>query len=753
MSIMAKGLWPIAFTALAHAPARYAMASRERLFGHDFVPTFSLAMLVDIACLGPILAALLTPFDWLAAKRGSGPRSILLAKVGAVATLAVSTSSFWMVSVAATEFRIQRGIYPTLFESLQGLRDVDFIRGSAQIAWFERYSWPSLAALLCILTCIPGYVRIVFDARRAPSVRGAKPPLAALGSVVWAVLAAAVFLVWQRAAPLSNMAPLASPLVRLVAEAGSADRVTHGGGVRGALASTSFDESELRRGIQLLGFGNRQADCLLMREAGPECTHHPLARPLPGDTERPHRDARLGSSPPSLAGLGRPSPLVEGLLSLSAALFEDRPTPLTVWHIALESFRADDINALNAAASKEITPFVNAVYASSEALEPQTISFRHTYQSGLRTAQAISGLWCGLGALPFQLALSRDLLELPVKCAPDVLQNAGFQAQLYYGSNASFEHLDEFARAHGLVVHDISTLPPDLPRGAFRAVTDAALLRVARSEAHQAGPLAYNFVLTLSGHTPFDLPEDLAALTRSRVGNAISQTRQGKVSEEDLRRLLTIAYTDDALEAFVREVERSPEANQSILIVSADHATSDPPLWGNATSEAMAKVPLFIYLPSALIAAARDPTRVQQALRAMATLSANTAVSLNDVPALLLSLLARHPALDQLPPELRWHTLGGSPTADSSSSATSVEQVWGIDASSRVFLIPRNAVHGLVDTGERSVAFSVWNEPLGPLLKDVTAALSAILGMCIGPSAAATVETHECAPSRGPPHH
>jgi hypothetical protein len=43
------------------------------------------------------------------------------------------------------------------------------------------------------------------------------------------------------------------------------------------------------------------------------------------------------------------------------------------------------------------------------------------------------------------------------------LRDAGFQTHLYYGSNATFEHLDEFARAHGLAVHDISTLPPGLP--------------------------------------------------------------------------------------------------------------------------------------------------------------------------------------------------------------------------------------------------------------------------------------------------
>jgi hypothetical protein len=60
--------------------------------------------------------------------------------------------------------------------------------------------------------------------------------------------------------------------------------------------------------------------------------------------------------------------------------------------------------------------------------------------------------------------------------------------------------------------------------------------------------------------------------------------------------------------------------------------------------------------------------------------------------------------------------------------------VWGIDTLSRVFLVRRDAIDQLFDTGERSVAFSVWNEPLGPILQDVTGALDAMLRRSPGAS-------------------
>jgi len=53
--------------------------------------------------------------------------------------------------------------------------------------------------------------------------------------------------------------------------------------------------------------------------------------------------------------------------------------------------------------------------------------------------------------------------------------------------------------------------------------------------------------------------------------------------------------------------------------------------------------------------------------------------------------------------------------------------VWGIDASSRVFAVGRASPFAVLATDERSVPFSVWNDPLGPILRDATAALSAIL--------------------------
>jgi hypothetical protein len=297
-------------------------------------------------------------------------------------------------------------------------------------------------------------------------------------------------------------------------------------------------------------------------------------------------------------------------------------------------------------------------------------------------------------------------------------------------------------------VTDFSTLPSGLPRGAFRAVTDAALLRIAFRDAANAGPLAYRFVLTLSGHSPFDLPEDVTIAAQA-IGTSVEAHLRAPLAVEDRRRLVTMAYSDRVLADFVREIEGSPRANQSVLLVSADHATADPFLFGHPTSDAMAKVPLFFYLPAALVASSKDPPRVEEELRSLGVLASTLPVSINDAPTLLLALLAKHPALHHLAPELRWHTLGGAASSPHvPTHAETTAQVWGIDASSRVFIVRADDADQLLDNGERSVAFSVWNDPLGPLLKDVTGALSSILRACSGQCSTPANGKTCCAPFR-----
>jgi hypothetical protein len=663
---------------LANLPGRWALAVREHQFGKSFPAALAAGVLADLAWLGPVFALVLVGASALASR--ANPRRAWLA--GASSIVLVS-ASMWLVSVGATEFLLQRGAYPSLGEALEGLGDPTFVRGSIGILLFERYSTPTIA--VAALTAV---LLVARERTRPASVSWG--PLVAYASLA---AVAAVLLFGMRA----SFEPSVPPLVRFVTGVFESPS-KRANGIRGVLESTRFDEAEIRRGLASYGFDPNAAPKLAAPRTTP-CERSPIARPLPDSDHE--------------------TELVRALLDLSASLFQGTEE-LVVWHVVLESFRADDVHALHRQAPPTITPFTNAMY------DPPTpdftaIGFPHTYQAGVRTAQAMSAIVCGLGALPFQLALSRDLSDLPLRCAPDVLRDAGFATRLFYGSDATFENLGRFAAAHGMDVIDQKKLPPDLPRGAWRAVTDDALMTESFRASENGPPLQYNLVLTLSGHSPFDLPEDAPP---SLVARADELVNGRTVQAEDRRRLVTMAYADHALHELFDKVYASGRADHSILLVSADHATADTLLWGGGSdARAGAAVPMFLYVPSAMLAAAGTSAK----WAALRRLAARTPVSLDDVPTMLLALLARHGSMQRLADDRRWHTMGGASTSTWATPISSSSTVWGIDASSHVFTVGGTTPFPVLTTEERSIPFSVWNEPLGPVLRDATAALSAIL--------------------------
>ena len=77
-------------------------------------------------------------------------------------------------------------------------------------------------------------------------------------------------------------------------------------------------------------------------------------------------------------------------------MFAGDERDVIVWQLTLESFRADDIHAVNPRAAREIAPFVNGLYENGDVL-----ASRATYQAGVRTAHGLGALACGLGTMPY----------------------------------------------------------------------------------------------------------------------------------------------------------------------------------------------------------------------------------------------------------------------------------------------------------------------------------------------------------------
>ncbi|MBX3189438.1 MAG: LTA synthase family protein [Labilithrix sp.] len=663
----ARGLrhaWiPVALALLAHVPGRLVYAENEALHGRPGWQFFAAGLLGDLRWVGPVvLLAFVVPLGGALFFRASARAKRWSAVVVTSAAAAVLVAA-WVFSVAAIECKLERGLYPTYFETKLALGSTSFVVGSLPTLLLDRYWKTSLLVIVAVAGVLAAYWR------------WARHELSSVGRVCGFVSGALVLLLAghqlfvrdriffpRTGGSTETRSPIETVLL---GKFPWPDHAPLTDGMRQLFASRTYDAKQKEDGLRALGYPASSLDRLIAFETNEPCSApHPLARPLDRAFE----------------GNARASATMADLEALSIALFEGRSEPITVWQIAMESFRADDVAALQPTAPPELTPVMNRLYRSERA-----IGFTRVFQGGFRTAHNVSSLLCGVGSLPFSIAAARDLGHVPLRCLPDVLSDAGLSPRVFFSSDLAYDNMLDFLRYHGVDAVGGPDMPEGLPVGSWGGVSDRALYDQALARASRDRS-EYAFILTLSGHSPFRRPTDMPPEVEARAAQACAKKSKA-ANADDCRRLAVMAYADHALGEMLDKLERSPLGKRSIVVVSADHATSELLLWpGSIEARARAHVPYVIVLPEALVASAAHPERVPEIL---ARLRAHDDVlSLADSPSLVMSLLSATAQVERIPPEWRFHTFGGQATSPHFSLPARPEaRVWGTDSASFVFSV------------------------------------------------------------------
>jgi hypothetical protein len=670
------GWIPIALVVLAHVPGRRVFAENEALHGRPGWQFFCAGLAGDLLYVGPpVLVAFILPLAVGAAfERRRASRIVSTA----LATLLLVSA--WMFSVGAIESKLERGLYPTYLETKVALASSSFVTGSLPTLLLDRYWKTSALALLASGVLFYLHGRRARDLRSRASVVGfalaglllfgGACEIVKLGRVVFPRTGSYA----ETRSPIENVALGRFPFPNHTP-------ITDGMRLLFSSRSASFSADDKRAGLRALGYAPEALDPLVAFEGSEPCASaHPLARPLDRSTPR--------------ARGSKADELVDDLEALSSALFDGPSTagagagakaaePLVVFQIAMESFRADDVHALQPLAPPELTPVMSRLYADRE----RAIAFRSAFQGGFRTAQNLSSLTCGIGSLPFNIAIARDLGHFPLRCLPDVLADGGFDTHAFYASDMTYDSMLDFFRYHGVEVTQAADMPAGLPIGSWRGVSDRALYTQALAHASAATRPTYEFVLTLSGHSPFSAPTDMPPDVAARAAAACKKSPSAK--EDDCSRLAVMAYADHALGELLDNLERSPLAHRSVVILSADHATSEMFLWpGSPEEKSRAHVPYVIYLPRALAAASSRPAAVTDLIARLHDRAASTseAISLTDSPTLVTALLSSTSEVKGIPDAWRFHTYGGQATSPHFAlDARPSARVWGTDSAAFVF--------------------------------------------------------------------
>ena len=658
----------VAAAVAVHLPLRIAAARLQETYGARFSDHLLGGLASDLAVLLPTLLALWAALlgALLLLRRGR-PAPPPAAAAAAVALLALAHALLLLGGIAAAEFRVQRGLWPTPWDVGTSAGDAGFW-SSAAGALAGAHALPAAAALAALL------------AAHAWVLRALRRPLRALPFLLASLLVLAAAYGVSRVAFLRSAkglfptvhdreAELLSPLRHFVRTAGLLQVRDDNSWLSASawLRQAAFPDGDLQAGAALLGLPPATA-----AGAGAPA----FRRLLPG--EEPD-----------------PTPLTGAALDLSRALFAGRDLAPDVLEISLESVRAADVHALDEAAPRGIAPFLTSLHDGRHGLPLRGAGARRAFQGGIRTSHALAGSVCGLGSLPFTWSAARDFGILPARCLTDLLADAGYAPRFFTAGALAFDNMGTFFRSHGVRPFGGESVPREAPRGAWGA-TDRGAFRwvLGRLAADPTARPRWDLVISLTNHGPYAPPPDLPQEVTRRVDAALAG-RAASLGREERDRLLTLSYTDFALEELLRGFAQGRRRARTIVVVHADHASAEPSPWREPGRDPArrflpeaARIPLVVLFPEEFLRDAADPAAAAAALERFGGLLGERPVSGNDVPGLLLALLSSAAPLRDLPEGKRWHTLGGQATSPWFSFPGNPEvRVWGVDAFSRLFAL------------------------------------------------------------------
>mgnify|MGYP000221020854 CR=1 FL=1 len=262
--------------------------------------------------------------------------------------------------------------------------------------------------------------------------------------------------------------------------------------------------------------------------------------------------------------------------------------------ITLESVRASQLDYYAALGGKEgiaATPVFNAFAANN-------ISAKNFYANTNFTVKGEMAIWCGLldrNAKPPLSTISEQLANnLP--CLPSMLRELGYDTRFYHGYQSRFYNRRAFLPKVGF---ENSLFFADVSEGRSVeeigwGISDEAMLGLMLDELQSLASPFFAHITTLSSHYPFHWQWPEASQSAQFV-------ESGDKLYDNYRR--AVAYEDYAFGKFWEAFQRSPLAENTIVVVTADHGVwtfspEDAAQGDNVVlDEKFFRLPLAIYHP------------------------------------------------------------------------------------------------------------------------------------------------------------
>ncbi len=256
--------------------------------------------------------------------------------------------------------------------------------------------------------------------------------------------------------------------------------------------------------------------------------------------------------------------------------------PQNVVVVMMESFTARFCGAVGA--NFGATP-------NYDALAKEGILFDRAFSVGTHTAQGVYGTLCSFPHLPdFETLMKQPIAQQPFRSLPAILGESGYETLFLYNGLFSWDNKEGFFRNHGMQrfigrndYKNPTFVDPDW------GVSDHDVFNRAIEEFSEIAQRKKPFlgvVLTLSNHSPFNLPK-IPGLNRIEGGG------------EQNQRLNGVHYADWAVGEFIKAAKQTSWFDDTLFVFVGDHGFGIPPQLTELGILHM-HVPLLFYGPKIL---------------------------------------------------------------------------------------------------------------------------------------------------------
>ncbi len=183
------------------------------------------------------------------------------------------------------------------------------------------------------------------------------------------------------------------------------------------------------------------------------------------------------------------------------------------------------------------------------------IFFNRFYASGTMTDRSLGAVLGGYPAIPGTCIIYYEEKARKLSNLNRILETAGYHSAFFYGGDIDFAHINSYLITGGFerIISD-RDFPVSIPRSSW-GVPDHVLFERLLEETDRASTPFFHAVLTLSSHTPFDVPMEPVF----PMNTYMDKYRN------------SVYYTDKSLGDFIEKAKTKDWWDRTLIILMADH--------------------------------------------------------------------------------------------------------------------------------------------------------------------------------------